>query len=150
MVGVFEIHDHALEARPESLLGVAARGRGGKVVNATVRTVQAVLLHFNHLGADGRKLKQLMAPFESLRLGSEVGSTTLASDHALLSQLIGCLAPLAGGARMTRLRPVFGFVLGKPMLGLVVARGRLRGIGRCGQRFRRRRQLGFQLLNLVE
>ena len=118
-------------------------------MNATVRAIQAVLLHFNHLGTDGRKLKQLMATLKCLRLGSEVGSTALAGADALLGEMIGRLAPLAGGAGMARLRSVLGFVLSWAVLGLLVAGGWLGGIGRSGG-WLGRRQLAFQLLDAAD
>ncbi len=149
MVGVLEVDDHTLEPRAEGLLGVTAGGRRGEGVNATVRAIHAVLLHFNHLGADGRKLEQLVTTFKCLRRSREVGSTALAGADALLGVLIGCLAPVTGGAGMAGLRSVLGFVLSRALLGLLVAGGRLGGIGRGGGRLGRR-QPGFQLLDAVD
>jgi hypothetical protein len=149
MMGVFEIDDHTLEPCAERLLGVAARGRWGQIVAAALRAVQAALLHFNHLGADRRKFKQLVATLDRLSVGSEIGSTALALGDALVREQIGRVAPDAGAAEVSRLWAMFGFVLGWTLLGLLVTRGWLRGIGRGGGRLGRR-QLRFELLKLVE
>ncbi len=103
----------------------------------------------NHLGAAGRKLKHLVVTFNGLRRRSKVGSTASAGTDALLGEMSGCLAPLAGGAGMARLRSVLGCVLSWAVLGLLVAGGWLGGIGRTGG-WLGRSQLAFQLLDAVD
>ena len=126
MLEVFEIGDHALQARTISTLRLHPSRWRRTIRRATRGTRTAIQLHFDDLCQDRWEFHQLMALLDRLRLGCQIGATRRAVRHTLGDKLIGALDPPASGAGMPELRAMLGFSTRRRLRGLLITGGRLR------------------------